>query len=131
MYEKRLPTKAPNGHPQFYIRRSEIEFDPKVKYVEHVCAILLESRFGPGRTTPLYTCLSDQPELEPAVFYDPCEGDPRGLVPCYAISPLGRAGFQVVEAEFRRAKQMGLVDAAHSEHNSPSDLTPYQGPGSP
>ena len=130
MYQNRIRRTNSNGHPQFFIRRSEIAFDPRAAYVEHVCSILIESRFGPGRVSPVVISLSDRPELEPAVFYDLC--DDGEMVPCYALSPLGRAGFQVVEAAYRRAKQMGLFDdAGPNAHNSTATLTPNQGRGSP
>ena len=129
MYENRISHNKQNRHPQFFIRRSEIAFDPRAAYVEHVCAILIESRFGPGRVSPVVISLSDRPELEPAVFYDLTD---VGTVPCYALSPLGRAGYQVVEAAYRRAKQMGLLDdVGPNAHNSTSTLTPNQGRGSP
>jgi len=121
----------PNSHPQFFIRRSEIAFDERVAFIESVCATLIESRFGPGRVSPVVINLSDRPELEPAVFFDLCDAEPDGLVPCYAISPLGRKGYQVIEAAYRRAKQMGLLDAAPHAHNSTATLTPNQGRGSP
>ena len=133
MYQNRIrrttPKRTPNNQPQFFIRRSDIAFDERVKYVESVCAMLIESRFGPGRVDPVIINLSDRPELEPAVFYDLC--DNGEMVPCYSMSPHGRAGYQVVEAAYRRAKQMELLDAGTNEHNSTAALTPNQGRGSP
>ena len=114
------PKRTPNSHPQFFIRRSEIAFDERVAYIESVCATLIESRFGPGRVEPVIIDLSDRPE--PAVFYDLLDDSER--VPCYAFSPHGRAGFQVVEAAYRRAKQMGLFDAGRCARSSTSALTP-------
>ena len=68
---RRTTTKiTPNTHPQFFIRRSEFAFDPRVAYVESVCASLVESRFGPGRVLPVTVNWSDRLELESAVFSD-------------------------------------------------------------
>ena len=71
------------------------------------------------------------PELEPAPLYDLSDDEPNGLVPCYTLSPLGRAGYQVVEAAYRRAKQMELLDARPNVRNSTAALTPNLGRGSP
>lgn len=78
----------------------------KAVYVQSVLDVLIESRFGPGRSTQLVVNISNSPELEPAVFFDLIDGE---IVPCYEMSPVGRYGSQVVEAEFRKAKRMGLV----------------------
>ncbi len=125
------PTSTDNRHSPFFIRRYERVFGPEAEYVESVCANLIESRFGPGRLIPVIVVLTDRPEREPAVFYDLCEGEPNGAVPCYALSPLGRKGYQVVEAAYRRAKQMGLLDAVPNARNSTVALTPNHGRGSP
>ena len=102
------------------IRLNAIPLNEKAAFVESICAVLIESRFGPGRTCQLVVDLSDRPELEPAVFFDLTD---EGLIPCYAISPLGRAGYQLVEAEFRKAKQMGLVaPLRHSSAETPAML---------
>ncbi len=131
MYEDRICRTNPNRHPQFFIRRSEIAFDERVAYIESVCAVLIESRFGPGRVPPVVINLSDRPELERAVFYDLSEDEPIGLVPCYSLSPLGRAGYQVVEAAYGRAKQLGLVaDPVRGSHFT-AESAPNQGRGSP
>ena len=128
MYQNRICRKPINRNPQFYIARSAIVFEKRTAYVESVCQVLIESRFGPGRVTPVIINLSDRPELEEAVFYDLTDD---GMSPCYALSPQGRAGYQVIEAEFRKAKQMGLVGAGPNAHNSTAALTPNQGRGSP
>ena len=134
MYQNRIHRTPVNRHPQFFIRRSEIVFDDRIAYVESVCATLVESRFGPG-VSPVILSLSDRPELEPAVFYDLSDDEPNGLTPCYALSPLStlrrRNGYQVVEAAYRRAKQLGLVDAGPNARNSTAAITPNQGRGSP
>jgi len=93
-------------NPLSHIRLNPIPRNEKAAFVESVCAVLIESGFVPGRTLEFFFDQPDRPELEPAVFFDLTDD---GLVPCYAISPLGRSGYQVVEAEFRKAKQMGLA----------------------
>ena len=70
MYQNCNCRTNPNSHPQFFIRRSDIAFDPRVAYVESVCASLAESRFGPGRVLPVTVNWSDRLENEPAVFFD-------------------------------------------------------------
>ena len=129
MYQNCNCRTNPNSHPQFFIQRSEITFDDRLAYIESVCATLVESRFGPGRVEPVVIDLSDRPELEQAVFYDLCDNGER--VPCYSFSPHGRAGYQVVEAAYRRAKQMGLFANSTNGQNSTAGLTPNQGRGSP
>jgi hypothetical protein len=129
MYKNRLCRTTPNLQPQFFIRRSDIAFDERVRYVESVCQVLIESRFGPGRVAPFVIDLSDRPEPEASVFYDLC--DDGEMVPCYSMSPQGRAGHQVVEAAYRRTKQMGLLDAGPNASNSTAALTQNQGRGSP
>jgi len=111
-------------NPLSSIRLNAIPRNEKAAFVESICAVLIESRFGPGRTCQLVVDLTDRPELEPAVFFDLTDD---GLVPCYAISPLGRTGYQVAEAEFRKAKQMGLVGPRPPHHSTPTTL----GRGSP
>lgn len=99
------------------IRMPGMPFNEKLAFVENVLDILIESRFGPSRVSQLVVNLSDQPELEPAVFYDLTD---EGLIPCYALSPVGRNGCQVVEAVFRREVRSGAVRAPpYLEHESP------------
>ena len=107
------------------IRLPAIALDEKAAFVESICDTLIESRFGPGRACQLIIELSDRPELEPAVFYDLSDG---AQIPCYAISPVGRNGYQLVESAFRKAKQMGLTGPqGHSAPAPPATL----GRGSP
>ena len=73
------------------IRLNAINFDKRAIFVESICAVLIESRFGPGRACQFFVDPSDRPELEPAVFSDLSD---EGLIPCYAIPPLGRAGIR-------------------------------------
>ena len=123
------PEPTPNNQPQFFIRRSEIAFDERVKYIESVCQVLIESRFSPGCVSPVIIDLIDRPEPEAAVFYNLC--DDGEMVPCYEMSPQGRKMYQVVEAAYQRAKQIRLLDAGPNARNSTAALTPNQGRGSP
>jgi len=134
MYKNRISRTPVSHDPQFLIRRADIAYDERMAFVESVCQTLIESRFGPGsnyEALPVVINLGDRSELEPAVFYDFDHSDPNGLVSFYTLPFLGRAGYQVVEAAYRRAKQVGLLDAAPNARNSTSALTPNQGRGSP
>jgi len=93
-------------HPKFFIRHSDIVFDKRRAYVESVCAILDASRFGHRRRGGLVADL-EWLEVEEAVFLERSKDE---MVPLYALSPVGRLGHQVVEAEHRKARQMGIVN---------------------
>lgn len=80
--------------------------DEKLAFVQNVLDVLIESRFGRGRSSQMVFNLSDRPELEPAVFLDHEDGL---MTPCYAVGPEGRFGYQVVEACYRKAVQNGRV----------------------
>jgi hypothetical protein len=129
MYMHKNSNRRSNSHQPdlLAIRLPAMPRDEKAAFVESTCAVLNESRFGPGRTCQLVVDLTDRPELEPAVFYDLTD---EGLIPCYAISPHGRAGYQVVEAEFRKAVQMGLV-TPHPNGYLAAANPATQGRGSP
>lgn len=116
-----------NIHPKFTVYHTGIVFDERAGFVESVCATLIESRYGPGRASQLVVKLSDRPETESAVFFELSDGE---MVPSYALSPMGRCGYQVIEAGYRRAKQMGLMDAKPNVHN-PASSPPHLGRGSP
>jgi hypothetical protein len=140
MYKNRT-TNIPtiDCDPQFFIRRSEIPFDERARFVEFVCSVWNEGRFGRALADPLTIDWKGRPDLEPTAFYDMCDERPIApncLIP--AISPPsalkippGRAGDQKTESAFRRAKQTELFDAGPNARNSPAALTPNQGRGSP
>ena len=128
MCQNSIRRPAVNRNPNFFVRRSDIVYDERVAFIESVCSTLIESRYGPGRVSQMVVKLSDRPELEPAVFYDLSDG---AMVPCYALSPVGRNGYQVVEAEFRKAKQMGIVGTRPNEHDSTTTFPSNLGRGSP
>src|SRR5258708_5261286 len=85
---------AANTHPKFSAYHPGILFDERAAFVENGCAVLIESRYGPGRSSQLFVNLSDRPEIEPGIFFDLIDGE---MVPLYALSPAGRYGYQVVE----------------------------------
>jgi|ERR1043166_337375 hypothetical protein len=114
--------------PKCSIPQPDIEFDEHVKYLESILAVLNESRFGWRSADPAVIDLSGKSRLEP-VFLSDLMGDE--IVQVYIPSPQGRADFQVADATFLRAKWTGLADAGQPLRNSPSDLTPNQGRGSP
>ena len=135
MYKNRPNRTATNLDLQSLIRRCDIEFDQRARYVEFVCDMWNEGRFGIGRPYPMTIKWNDRPEPEPASFLDlddSAQDAPNRLHP--AISPpsalkifLGRP----VEVALRRAKQMGLSEAWSNVRNPTSALTPNQGRGSP
>jgi hypothetical protein len=140
MYKNRttnIPTIDRN--PQFFIRRSEIEFDERARFVEFVRNVWNEGRFGVSNTDPVILDWNDRPDPEPTAFYDMYDKGqiaPNRLVPAISPlspskTPLGRPGYQKVGAAFQRAMQMGLVDAGPAVRTSPAALTPNQGRGSP
>ena len=147
MYQNHIrratPKITPNSHPQFFIRRSEITVDPRVTYIESVCASLVESRFGPGCVLPVSVNWSDRLELEPVPLSDLC--DDGELVSSYDLAHLSFLGRKILRrtqdgclrsdkfsgTHGLSAKQMGLLDAEPNMHHSTSALSPNQGRGSP
>ena len=102
-------------------------WDEKARYVNFVLDILIESRFGPGRVDKSIIKLSDRPELEQAVFYDLTDA---GMIPCYALSPVGRNGYQLVEMTYRRSKRKALANNPPRKNSAASSIA-NQGRGSP
>ncbi len=99
--------------------------DEKLAFVQNVLDVLIESRYGPGRSTQMAYNLSDRPELEPCVFLDLEDGL---KTPCYAVGPEGRYHYQVMEMCYRRFKQsQALEPLPLGETTSPQTL----GRGSP
>ena len=128
MYQNHIrrttPKITPNSHPQFFIRRSEIAFDPRVAYVESVCASLAESRFGPGRVLPVTVNWSDRLELEPTVFFDLL--DDGGTVSYWDTQLCGRC------TKFSGTQNTAGGNASVNERAVlRPPLTPNQGRGSP
>jgi len=131
MYQNSIRRISPNSHPQFFIPRSEITFDERLPFIESVLSVLNESRFGPGSVYHSVLRSSNRPEPGAAPIYDFDDDDPNGLVPFYALPSLGRAGYLILEAAYRKAKQIELSDSGPNPRNSTSALAPNQGHGSP
>ncbi len=144
MYQNCNCRTNPNSHPQFFIRRSDIAFDPRVAYVESVCASLAESRFGPGCVLPVSVNWSDRLELEPAVFSDLL--DDGGTVSYWDAQLCGRcASPHVSKGETHNVDRYALTSAKFSGTQNAAGrnasvneravlrppLTPNQGRGSP
>ena len=128
MYQNHIrrttPKITPNSHPQFFIRCSEFAFDPRVAYVESVCASLAESRFGPGRVLPVTVNWSDRLELEPTVFFDLL--DDGGTVSYWDTQLCGRC------TKFSGTQNTAGGNASVNERAVlRPPLTPNQGRGSP
>ena len=100
--------------------------DERAVFVHSVCAALIDSRFGPGRSSPLVIHLSDRPELERAVF---CDMTPRGPIPIYSILPDSEVARRYAAAEILRAlEELVLAGVSfRGQSASPSTL----GRGSP
>jgi len=143
MYKDRIRHITPNSHPQFFIRRPEIAFDERLPFIESVLETLIESRFGPGGVyhsglrssvpsetgaTAFYD-LCDRPGLESAPLFDLF--DDGETVPFHALSLLGRAAHQVVDAAFRTENQMGFLASASHRSSLTSDWSSNLGRGSP
>ena len=138
MYKNHIRRTATNLDVQSFIRRCENAYDERARYVEFVCNVWNEGRFGPDLTDPVIVSWNDRPNLEPVSFLDLEESGHKWLngpnrSPRFcAHSPLGRADFQAVEAAFLRAKQMGLSAATCGNGNNiTTDSSSNQGRGSP
>ena len=118
-------------HPQFFIPRSAFPFNEKAAYMDSILKVLIQSRFGFDSTHESFVQLRGRPEPGAAAFYDVCDAQPHRLTLCHAFSSLGRALHQVLKAAYRKAKQIGILDAGMKAHNSKSALTPNHGRGSP
>lgn len=127
MYENLIqPPPLSNSHNHFSVRLATIPVDERVVYIDSVCAALIDSRFGPGRSTPVVIKLSDPPERGDAVF---CEMTIEGTVPSYVIVPdsemARRYAADIIRQELVRL--CFLANEAHVQTRSPST----QGRGSP
>jgi len=74
MYKNRLSLKSkkisPNTHPHLFIRRSEMPYEGRIKNVDHVCALLTESRFGTDFYYEPVPDFRDIPDSAPIDFCD-------------------------------------------------------------
>ena len=108
------------------IRLAPIPVDKRVTYVYSVCAALTDSRFGPGRTTPIMIDLSESPEIETELIYDMTD---EGPVPSYSILPDSEIAHRYVADIIRCELGRAALRAGKSTRisGSPSTL----GRGSP
>jgi len=74
MYKNRLSLQSkkisPNTHPHLFIRRSEMPYEERIKNVDHVCALLTESRFGTDFYYEPVPGFRDIPDSAPIDFCD-------------------------------------------------------------
>ena len=118
-------------HPQFFIRRSEIEFDERARFVEFVCNVWNEGRFGPDRPASVTVNWNDLPDSDPTAFYDRPDDWLYALMPCDVAPSLGRAADQKTETAFLKAKQMEFLTATAIGIDISADTSSNQGRGSP
>lgn len=115
MNENHIPQTPINRNPQSYVRQAVIPYEERMAFVESVCAALNESRFGSGRVAWSVVKLSNRPELEPAVFYDLSDD---GILPWYALPPLGRGRDRIRELASKRVKQLEAFAFGWNDGNS-------------
>jgi hypothetical protein len=120
-----------NNRLQFRIPLSEFGCDEKARYVERVCAILIESRFGFAPVDLLVIDISDQRESGTTVFCDLRKGEPDEIVVCYFLSRQGRAGSQSFEAACGRTTPTELATSGVLEGDPTANSSLNQGRGSP
>ncbi len=127
MYQKHICRPTIDQQLKYYVHKAEITYDERVAYIDSVCAVLIESRFGPGHPVQ-FVKLSNRPEPGGAAFFDLIDND---MVPYYALLPLGRGRHQANETENRQAKQRGLLAAGPNGSNRMAPLVSNLGRGSP
>ena len=131
MNKNHIRPTSTNLDVQSFIRRCEIAYDERARYVEFVCNVWNEGRFGTDLAAPVTVNFGNGPESELPLFSHLRDEEPNVPATRNASSFLGRAAFPEMEAAFERAVQMGLIDAGLPERRSPAALTPNQGRGSP
>ena len=137
MYKNRINRTSTNLDLQSLIRRCDIAFDERARYVEFVCSIWNEGRFGPDLAEPVTVNQHDRPDLEPVSFLyldDGRQGWPdgnSGSAACRALIILGRVTSQKIEVAFQQAPQKGFLPTPPLGSNSTSAASPNQGRGSP
>lgn len=70
--------------------------DERLAFVENVCAVLIESRFGPGREYELLINLSRNPGPNDCTFF---ENTPFGIFPSYDYGRFPESVCKQVEAD--------------------------------
>ena len=108
MFEEITNPPSPRKKQPYSLRLVGYPVPEKVLYVECVCAALIDSRFGPGRTWRLMSNLRFEPELEPSVFYDVTD---EGLIPSYSIHSDSEMARRYANAVFRTEIDRLVLDA--------------------
>jgi hypothetical protein len=94
--------------------------DERLAFVENVCAILIESRFGPGREYELLINLSRNPGPDDCTFF---ESTPFGIFPSYDYGRVPDSICKQIEADivatFRGDVLQSQVAAAAAARGSP------------
>ena len=92
--------------------------DEKLAFVERVCGLLIESRYGPYRPYQLLAQISDEPEREDCTFYD-LTGE--GPVPSYVIEFINDVFVEKLSRDLysRRVGVFALIPPRFSPQVSP------------
>jgi hypothetical protein len=112
------------------VRLEPTPLDERVVFVHSVCGSLIDSRFGPGRTSPLLYHFIRNGEVYDFVIFDMT---PAGPVPSYTILPDSEIARRHAFAAFQNALYEIVEDhraagaAVHKQNTSP----PWSTRGSP
>ena len=112
---------CPKNHPSskpLPVRLDPVPVDERAMYIDSICRVLIDSRFGQGRTPPPFEVHYSE-YLESVVDLDVlCDLMIDRTNPLCAFLPMGRRGHQVVDAGHRTPNQMDLTGPPQTEHNS-------------
>jgi hypothetical protein len=106
------------------IRLTPLPVDERAVFVHSVCASLIDSRFGPGRSTPMVVHLSEWPERGATALYDLTI---EGPIPLYSVLSDSEITRRYVAAAIRRELELYELAGVSIRGQSPSTL----GRGSP
>ena len=126
MYENIIqPTPRSKSNNEFSVRLNPMPVDEKVRYVESVCAALIDERFG-RRFTPFMIDVRELWAFEEEVS---CEMSDEAVVPSYVVHPYSKMARRDAADVIRHevTQQRLSTAAARSLQRSPSNL----GRGSP
>src|SRR5258706_8576501 len=123
----------PNCSKPLPVRLAPMPVDERAMYVDSVCAVLIDSRFGPGRsTTPFEVHYSEYPELDLDILCDLINKNP---FPSYLASSdaarkhnadaIRQRTATTIRCEIERCELAAV--STHSQSRSPTTL----GRGSP
>ena len=121
------------GSDLLSVRLDPFPRDPRAVFVENVCQALIDSRFGPGRTSPLlYHYIRDgqlaRPVTRPVIF----EITAAGPVPSFTILPDSEIARRYAFAALQQViheitEECRTPNVAAPDQNTP----PYAARGSP